>query len=161
MGDGVQACTREVGDNVEIRIGASTVRVLSTPCHTSGHVCYVVDGHVFTGDTLFISGAGNFNSGTSTQMLAAFDKLMALPDETKVWVGHEYTCRNCEFAVYCEPSNAAAGARLAWARTRRSMHAGGEGTIPSTIGAEKACNPFARVDSDAIKTFVGAADRVS
>ena len=77
------------------RFLSSTVTVLSTPCHTAGHICYLVDGNVFTGDTMFVSGCGNFNSGTPAQMASAFQKILALPDETLVWVGHEYTCKNC------------------------------------------------------------------
>ncbi|KAJ1449800.1 beta-lactamase-like protein [Pelagophyceae sp. CCMP2097] len=165
-GDGVKACTHEVGDGAEIVLGSSAVKVLATPCHTRGHVCYVVDGlegeagHVFTGDTLFVCGAGNFNNGTPAEMVAAFDKLLALPDETRVWVGHEYTCKNCNFAAFAEPGNADIREKLEWVGQQTAIHAGGRGTIPSTIGDERATNPFARIDTEAIKAFVGAfADR--
>jgi len=159
-GDGVAGCTDEVDDGREIALGASTIRVLSTPCHTPGHVCYAVGGNVFTGDTMFVSGAGNFNAGTPAQMAAAFEKILALPDATKIWCGHEYTCKNCRFALYAEPDNADVRARLAWAESAGSLHAGGSGTVPSTVADEKRCNPFARLDAAAIVTFVGGfADR--
>ncbi|KAH8093593.1 hydroxyacylglutathione hydrolase [Aureococcus anophagefferens] len=152
-GDAVAACTREVWDGDEIALGASTIRVLSTPCHTQGHVCFVVDGNVFTGDTMFVSGCGNFNGGSPRQMLDAFDKLLALPDDTLVWCGHEYTRKNCCFAAYAEPDNDEIRRRLDWAKEAGSLHGGGRGTVPTTIGAERACNPFARVDAPAIAAF--------
>ena len=140
-GDGVAGCTKELNDGDTFALGNSTVQVLSTPCHTAGHICYLVDGNVFTGDTMFVSGCGNFNSGTPAQMAQAFQKLLALPDDTKVWVGHEYTCKNCRFALFAEPDNAEIQRRLKWAESCHSW------TVPSTIGDEKRCNPFARLGS--------------
>lgn len=159
-GDSIPGCTHEVGDGDDFALGTNTrVKVLFTPCHTPGHVCYYVDdGHVFTGDTLFVSGAGNFNTGTPAEMTEAFDKILGLPDDTKVWVGHEYTARNCAFACFCEPNNDEVKKRFEWARKRGSIHAGGEGTVPSTIAAEKACNPFARLDQSNVMEFCGMCD---
>jgi hydroxyacylglutathione hydrolase len=157
-GDGVKACTHEVGEGDEFFIGETKVQVLFTPCHTPGHVCYFVDEkHVFTGDTLFISGCGNFNAGTPEQMASAFDKLMNLPDATQVWVGHEYTATNCKFACFLEPDNEQARERMEWALQpqQTSIHKGGTGTIPSTIAQEKACNPFARLSVPKIVEFCG------
>ena len=74
-GDGVAGCTKELNDGDTFALGNSTVQVISTPCHTPGHICYLVDGNVFTGDTMFVSGCGNFNSGTPAQMAAAFSLL--------------------------------------------------------------------------------------
>ena len=160
-GDNADAVTKEVGDGDEFMIGETPVRVLFTPCHTPGHVCYFVGSkHVFTGDTMFISGCGNFNSGTPQQMTDAFDKILSLPDDTSVWVGHEYTHKNCKFAHFAEPANEEAKARLEWAASQGSMHSGGQGTIPSTISDEKKCNPFARIDAQDIIKFCGdASDR--
>ena len=159
-GDGVPGCTHEVGDGDSFLIGSSTqVKVLFTPCHTQGHVCYYIDNaHVFTGDTMFISGCGNFNNGSPKQMTDAFDKLLELPDDTNVWVGHEYTAKNCEFACFCEPNNDELKERLKWAKGQGSMHSGGRGTVPSTIGKEKACNPFARIDQFSVMEFCGECD---
>ena len=156
VGDGVKGCTQEVGDKDEFQIGETTVQVLFTPCHTPGHVCYFVGGqHVFTGDTMFISGCGNFNTGTPEQMKEAFEKIMALPDATQVWVGHEYTQKNCRFACFVEPENEQAKARLRWANEQTSIHQGGTGTVPSTIGVERQCNPFSRLDQPNIAEFCG------
>ena len=82
--DEVPGVTHEVGDGDSLMIGNQTyVKVLYTPCHTPGHVCYYVDNaHVFTGDTMFVSGCGNFNTGTPEQMTKAFDKILGLPDDT-------------------------------------------------------------------------------
>ncbi|KAL7478639.1 hypothetical protein ACHAW6_004397 [Cyclotella cf. meneghiniana] len=157
IGDGVPGCTHEVGDGDSFLIGRATqVKVLFTPCHTDGHVCYYVDNsHVFTGDTMFVSGCGNFNNGSPKQMTEAFDKLLRLPNDTYVWVGHEYTAKNCEFACFCEPNNEELKKRLSWAKERGSLHSGGAGTVPSTIGMEKACNPFARIDHLDVMEFCG------
>ena len=82
------------------------VKVLFTPCHTQGHICfYTDDAHVFTGDTMFVSGANNVNTGAPGQMTKAFDKILGLPDDTNVWVGHKYTTKNCAFACFYEPNN--------------------------------------------------------
>ena len=95
-GDKIPACTREVVDGDEITLGTVKIEVLFTPCHTEGHVCFFIPKQsgvsvpkVFTGDTLFVGGCGNFNSGTPDQMVEAFSKLNALPSETQV-VSH--TC---------------------------------------------------------------------
>ena len=159
VGDDVPAATHEVEDGDTFTIGKATkVKVLFTPCHTPGHVCYYVDKkHIFTGDTMFISGCGNFNNGTPAQMVEAFDKLLSLPDETKVWVGHEYTAKNCAFACYADQDNTDLRQRLQWAKDQGSPHTGGgKGTIPSTIAMEKKCNPFARIDHLSMMKFCGA-----
>eukprot|EP00577_Skeletonema_sp_RCC1716_P018310 CAMPEP_0113401180 /NCGR_PEP_ID=MMETSP0013_2-20120614/16546_1 /TAXON_ID=2843 ORGANISM="Skeletonema costatum, Strain 1716" /NCGR_SAMPLE_ID=MMETSP0013_2 /ASSEMBLY_ACC=CAM_ASM_000158 /LENGTH=262 /DNA_ID=CAMNT_0000286353 /DNA_START=75 /DNA_END=863 /DNA_ORIENTATION=- /assembly_acc=CAM_ASM_000158 len=160
IGDDVPGCTHEVGDGDTFKIGTNTtVKVLFTPCHTQGHVCYHVDdAHVFTGDTMFVSGAGNFNTGTPAQMTEAFDKILGLPESTNVWVGHEYTAKNCAFACFCEPNNEEIKKRLEWAKGQGSIHSGGKGTIPSTIAMEKACNPFARIDHLSVMDFCGPCD---
>jgi hydroxyacylglutathione hydrolase len=156
IGDGVAGVTKEVGENDEFLIGETSVKVLFTPCHTPGHVCYFVGGlHVFTGDTLFVSGCGNFNTGTPEQMMNAFDTLMNLPDNTQVWVGHEYTNTNCNFACFVEPENETISKRLEWASAQTSIHDGGKGTVPSTIALEKACNPFCRIDTPKVMEFCG------
>jgi hydroxyacylglutathione hydrolase len=157
VGDGVPGCTHEVGEGDTFTIGNSThVKVLFTPCHSPGHVCYYIDNaHVFTGDTMFISGCGNFNTGTPRQMTEAFDKLLGLPDDTNVWVGHEYTAKNCAFACFCEPNNQDLKRRQKWAEGQGSLHNGGKGTVPSTIKMEKKCNPFARIDELSVMEFCG------
>lgn len=159
-GDRAEAVTSEVGDGDTIQLGSTTISVLFTPCHTPGHVCYVCPGHVFTGDTMFVGGCGNFNRGTPSQMVAAFDKILALPNDTKVWVGHEYTLNNLKFASFADPENKRVQEKLKWASGITSIHQGGSGTIPSTIADEKATNPFARLSSPAIEAFTSSSDPV-
>ena len=147
VGDGVAGVTREVVEGESIAIGALRATVIATPCHTKGHVCYLVRGTgssatapiVFTGDTLFVSGAGNFNTGTPAQMDAAFQKLAALDPATLVFCGHEYTTRNLAWAAALEPANATIAAKREWLKA--TLAAGGH-SVPSTIGEERAANPF-------------------
>ncbi len=91
---------------------------------------------------MFVAGCGNFNSGTPQQMFTALlVKIGGLPDETLVYVGHEYTVSNLQFALQAEPGNAQVAAKLDWALAQRARKAA---TVPSTLGEERACNPFVR-----------------
>merc|ERR1712086_69591 len=141
-GDHAEAVDIEVGQGDSFSVGQLQVDVLFTPCHTPGHVCYIVDGtDVFTGDTLFVGGCGNFNRGTPAQMASAFAKLGNLPAETRAWVGHEYTIANLSYAAFVEPDNEALLRKLEWAQ--QSVQAG-RATVPTTIGEEHRTNPFMR-----------------
>jgi hydroxyacylglutathione hydrolase len=145
-GDGVSACTKEVEEGDAWQLGSLNVSIIATPCHTPGHVCYLVTAAdsppaVFTGDTLFVGGCGNFNDGTPQLMHDAFVKLAALPPSTLVYVGHEYTVSNLQYAAFVQPDSFEVAKKLAWAKTCCS--AGGF-TVPSTIGEELATNPFMR-----------------
>lgn len=146
-----------------VKLGNLSIRCLSTPCHTTGHLCYHVTedsagdaapappGAVFTGDTLFISGCGKFFEGTGEQMHRALvDVLGTLPDETAVYVGHEYTVANLAFAAHVEPESAAVADRTAWAASLREAE---KPTPPSTIAFEKRCNPFMRVEEESVQKF--------
>ena len=123
---------------------------IKTPCHTKDSVCYFVQAQdesldeskiVFTGDTLFIGGCGRFFEGHGQDMYEALIKqLGSLPDDTLVYCGHEYTLKNLQFASTVEPLNPRLLEKLAWAK-------GMDSTIPSTIGDEKATNPFLRVET--------------
>jgi hydroxyacylglutathione hydrolase len=140
------------GDTVEV--GEHSARVLFIPSHTLGHVAYVFDdaGAVFSGDMLFAGGCGRLFEGDAKMMYTALcEKLAALPDETRVYCGHEYTEGNLRFAVTIEPDNAAMREKLEQVRKIRAHAAADwhdatpdEMTIPSTIGEEKATNPFMR-----------------
>ncbi|KAL7071308.1 hypothetical protein ACQ4LE_009256 [Meloidogyne hapla] len=148
-----------VDDNEEIQYGSLKIRALKTPCHTSTHICYyVIDEEedqrcVFTGDTLFIGGCGRFFEGTAQEMNYALnEKLGKLPDDTKVYCGHEYTVKNLEFALSVEPDNPNIKAKLEWAKNLRKTN---EFTVPSTIGEEKTFNPFMRVDNVGIQEKLG------
>ncbi len=145
----------EEGDRIDV--GRESARILFIPAHTRGHIAYVFDaaGAVFCGDTLFAAGCGRLFEGTPQMMYTALcEKLAALPDEMRVFCGHEYTAANLRFAAHVEPDNGAVREkqeRVAKLRARAaadwhdaSPH---EMTIPSTIGEERATNPFMRAGS--------------
>ncbi len=129
------------GDTV--RLGDATARVIDTPGHTRGQInFYFADGGVLlSGDTLFSLGCGRLIEGTAEEMFASLRKLAALPAETLVCCGHEYTESNARFALTIEPGNAALRAR---ADEVRRLRAEGKPTVPSRLGAELAENPFLR-----------------
>lgn len=145
----------EEGDS--ITLGEHTARVLHIPSHTTGHVAYVFDdaGAVLTGDMLFAGGCGRLFEGNAQMMYDALCvKLYALPDDMKVYCGHEYTLANLKFAVTIEPDNADIRSRLEQVEKVRAHAAPDwhnatpdEMTIPSTIGDEKATNVFMRASS--------------
>jgi hydroxyacylglutathione hydrolase len=162
QGDGAKAVTKELVQGDTVCVGGLEVRVLSTPCHTPGHVSYFVqegaDRALFTGDTLFVAGCGNFNSGTPQQMYNALIKQIgALPRDTKVYVGHEYTVSNLRFAQVVEPKNDAARKKLAWAQEQRKA---GVPTVPSTLEDEFNTNPFMRIGEPSLAAYTGKADPV-
>jgi hydroxyacylglutathione hydrolase len=130
------------------------VRVIETPGHTLDHVSYHLPEArlAFVGDTLFALGCGRVFEGTPEMMWASLSKLRALPDETSVYCGHEYTLSNARFAVTVDPGNAALKERLAEVERLR---ADGEATLPTTIGREKATNPFLRADDPALARSLG------
>lgn len=133
--------TRAVRTGDKLEFADVSFRVVEVPGHTLGAVAYVGGGHAFTGDTLFLAGCGRLFEGTAEQMSTSFDTLAALPKETQLWPGHEYTVRNLEFAEYIEPANAIVSARLAAARRLRDD---GHPSVPGNIGEELATNPFMR-----------------
>ncbi len=127
---------------------AGFYRVLGVPGHTRGHVAYVGAGRVFSGDTLFAAGCGRLFEGTAFQMHASLMRLAALPPETRVYCGHEYTLANLAFARLVEPDNAAV---LAGERRARRLLAAGQPTIPTTIADERAVNPFLRTSQPGVR----------
>jgi hydroxyacylglutathione hydrolase len=135
------------GDRVTIPELGVEFSVLDIPGHTRAHIAYYGAGALFCGDTLFACGCGRLFEGTAEQMFASLSKLASLPDDTKVYCGHEYTLANIGFATAVEPGNAALKAREA--RDRRLREAG-QPTLPSTLGEEKATNPFLRCREPAI-----------
>jgi len=164
--DRVDSLTHKVGDGDSIKISDNIkLDVLFTPCHTSGHVLYLVDGGeghtkaLFTGDTLFIGGCGRFFEGTASQMHHALLEVVAsLPHDTAVYCGHEYTVQNLKFAATVEPDNKALAAKLEWAIVQRKK---GESTVPSTIAEELSYNPFMRVNESAVRSFAKADDPIA
>ena len=137
---------RAVGERDAVQIGSAVGRVIDVAGHTAGHNAYYFAdaATLFCGDTLFALGCGRLFEGTPAQMSASLAKLMALPDETSVYCAHEYTQANARFAVTAEPDNAALAARVVAIDAAR---AAGRPTVPSTIGLERATNPFTRARS--------------
>ncbi|WBO22620.1 hydroxyacylglutathione hydrolase [Sphingomonas abietis] len=134
---------RIIGEGDGVRIGVHEGTAIAVGAHTSGHIAIHLPGEaiVFTGDTLFAMGCGRLFEGTPADMFAAMRKLEALPGETRVCCGHEYTVSNGRYAVVAEPNNDEAKAALAQAERLRAE---GKPTLPSTIAAERATNPFMR-----------------
>lgn len=126
--------------------GALIATVWEVPAHTAGHIAYHLPeaGVIFTGDTLFAMGCGRLFEGTPAQMYAAMRRFEGLPDATLAYCAHEYTLSNARYAVHAEPDNAATAARLNAVEAARAQ---GEATVPTTIGAERATNPFLRAQS--------------
>jgi len=122
--------------------------VIAIPGHTRSHLAFAGLGLLFCGDTLFSLGCGRLFEGTPAQMLASLDRLAALPDDTLVCCAHEYTEANGRFARAAEPDNAARDQRLAEVARLR---AAGQPSLPSTLGSERACNPFLRSDLPALR----------
>ena len=125
------------------RLGAKTARVLETPGHTTGHIVYVFDEDrvAFVGDTMFALGCGRLFEGSPEVMWPSLQKLLALPDDTKVYCAHEYTQSNARFALTVEPDNTDIHAYRERAQTLRKQDLP---TLPSTIGLERRVNPFLR-----------------
>jgi len=126
-----------------ITLGESVGRVSETPGHTLGHIAYYfADGGVLlAGDTLFSLGCGRLLEGTAADMFASLKGFAALPDDTLVCCGHEYTQSNARFALHADPENAALRARAAQVT---ALRAAGTPTVPSRLGDEKQENPFMR-----------------
>ncbi len=147
LGDWNQPC-RE-GDSVTIPELGLTFSVLDVPAHTRSHIAFHGHGLLFCGDTLFSVGCGRLFEGSAADMQAAMDKLTALPGDTNVYCGHEYTRDNCRFALAVEPDNAALQQRAEEVQARRER---GEPTLPSTLEGERATNPFMRTREHSVVT---------
>src|SRR6201993_5497040 len=143
-----------VREDDEVQVGSLRGRVLETPGHTAGHISYFfpADELAFVGDTLFSIGCGRVIEGTAEMMWQSLLKLRALPDDTRIYCGHEYTKANIRFAITIEPDNPALAARAA--EVKRQLAAGSP-TIPSLMGDEKRANPFLRADVPAVAVAVG------
>jgi hydroxyacylglutathione hydrolase len=145
-----------VRENDTVRVGGLEARVIETPGHTLGQINYVfpADKLLFAGDTLFSIGCGRVIEGNAELMWQSLLKLRALPDDIRLYCGHEYTKANIRFARTVEPSNAALAARE---KEADAQLAAGKPTIPSTLGEEKAANPFLRADVPEVANAVGLA----
>ncbi len=148
-----------VAEGDEVPFGATVAQVIDTPGHTRGHVAFFfADGAVLlSGDTLFSLGCGRLLEGNPAEMFASLQKLAALPGDTLVCCGHEYTQSNARFAVTVEPDNAALRAR---AEEVDRLRANASPTVPSRMDAELAENPFLRApDAARLATIRAAKDQ--
>jgi hydroxyacylglutathione hydrolase len=145
------------GDRIAIPALGATFDTLDIPGHTAGHIAYcgMFGGALalFCGDTLFAAGCGRLFEGTPDQMWASLSKLAALPGETRVYCGHEYTLANLRFAAAVEPRSAALAERTARERAKRDE---GLPTVPSTIAEERATNPFLRANVPEVRAAAQA-----
>jgi len=161
--DRIDLRCRRVAAGDRVDAGDWRFRVLEIPGHTRSHVAFVGHGLVFCGDTLFSLGCGRMFEGTAAQMLESLDSLAALPPDSRVCCGHEYTVANAAFARVVDPDNAALRRRTEEAIAMRDED---RPTLPSLLGDELAANPFLRVDSPAVRRAVASqlgrepADRV-
>ena len=147
---------RGVGDGDTIEFGEHRIEVFDTPGHTSGHIVYLLrDARIaFVGDTLFSMGCGRLFEGTPAQMWGSLQKILAWPDDTKLYCAHEYTQANGRFAQSVEPDNAALSARL---DEVAALRAEDHPTVPTTLALEKQTNPFLRPDSEHLQQTIGLA----
>ncbi|WP_315926435.1 hydroxyacylglutathione hydrolase [Mesorhizobium sp. SP-1A] len=143
-----------VGEGSTLRLGGEAIEVIETPGHTAGHVSYHFPKSkvVFTADTLFALGCGRLFEKPAPVMHASLKKLAALPHETVVYCGHEYTLANARFALTIDPGNAALQARV---KKIEALRARDKPTLPTTIGEELATNPFLRWGDPAIRSNLG------
>ncbi|TNV76328.1 hypothetical protein FGO68_gene9037 [Halteria grandinella] len=172
--DNIPACNHPVndGDKLDDILPGVEITCLHTPCHTRGHILYYLDSQeesksdftitqekgyqhiqninrcVFTGDTVFLGGCGRFFEGTAEQMLSALDRFGALPDDTKVFCGHEYSVKNLEFGMMAEPSNPYI---KEWHSKFAEMNENRVHTVPGTVATEKLINVFMRTRVESIQ----------
>jgi hydroxyacylglutathione hydrolase len=145
---------RKLAEGDVAQVGGLSARVIETPGHTLGHIAYVFDQDkiAFCGDTLFSLGCGRVFETPYPVMWSSLLKLAALPGETRVYCGHEYTQANGRFAVTIEPNNPSLKARV---EEVAKLRAESRPTLPTTIAAELAANPFLRVEEPAVQAAVG------
>ncbi|MEQ8346634.1 MAG: hydroxyacylglutathione hydrolase [Sneathiellaceae bacterium] len=145
-----------VGDGERYRLGTAEAQVFDVPGHTRGHIAYwfADSDALFCGDTMFAMGCGRLFEGTPAQMWHSLSKLAALPDTARVYCAHEYTMANGRFALSVEPQNAALQARM---QQVERLRAADRPTVPSTLGEERATNPFLRPDSADLQATIGLA----
>jgi hydroxyacylglutathione hydrolase len=138
-------------------IGPEKVRVIDVPGHTVGHIAFHFpdSGYAFTADSLMSGGCGRLFEGTPAQMHASLQKLAALPPETLICSGHEYTAANLRFAATLEPGNAQLMSRIEAVAAQRAK---GLPTVPVRLQTELDTNPFLRAHLPAVQASVGLPD---
>ncbi|MCB1507361.1 MAG: hydroxyacylglutathione hydrolase [Hyphomicrobiaceae bacterium] len=141
-----------VGEGDRLMLGETALDVIATPGHTRGHIAYAGGGVLMAGDTLFALGCGRLFEDTPQAMWASLQKLRALPDDTLLFCGHEYTASNARYALHVDDGN---DALVAYAGEIATKRARAEPTIPAPLGREKETNPFLRADEAVIARAMG------
>lgn len=157
-GDKIPGVDHTVKEGDVIPFGSYEIRVIETPGHTLDHICYYIPAArvAFVADTLFALGCGRVFEGTLPMMWNSLEKLMAaLPDDTTIYCGHEYTQANARFSLTIEPANSNLILR---AREIDELRAAGKATLPTTMALEKQTNPFLRVDEPAVRDLLEMPD---
>ena len=155
-----QTLSVEGGDRIPLL--GEQIQVIDVPAHTRAHIAFVLPGDehqnrdpaLFCGDTLFSGGCGRLFEGSAADMHLALQRLAALPEQTTVHCAHEYTEANLKFALTVEPGNQAL---LERSKEILALRKDGKPTVPSTIGEEKATNPFLRPESENLQSTIGKA----
>jgi hydroxyacylglutathione hydrolase len=142
----VSKVDRVVAEGDRVTIAGAQAVVWDIPAHTAGHIAYYFEdeGMIFVGDTMFAMGCGRLFEGTAEQMYANLQRIAALPDDVRIYCGHEYTLANARFAAEVEPTNAAVAARLEEVAALREA---GTITLPTTVAQERETNPFVRASN--------------
>jgi len=137
----VSKVDRVVAEGDRVRVCAAEAVVWEIPAHTAGHIAYYFEdeGIIFVGDTMFAMGCGRLFEGTAQQMYANLQRIAALPEDVRIYCGHEYTLANAQFAAHAFPNNDAISDRLAKVVAARDA---GQPTVPTTVAEERATNPF-------------------
>ncbi len=148
--------THHLGEGDKLPLGNLTAKILETPGHTLDHIAYLIETteqppHLFSGDTLFGAGCGRLFDGTAPLLYAALQRIAALPEDTFIYGGHEYTLANIRFALSIEPDNNELQARQVLETEKRKQ---GIATLPTQLGREKRTNPFLRCHLKSIRSSV-------
>lgn len=148
--------THYLGEGDELPLGVLTAKILEIPGHTLDHIAYLIEtaeqqSHLFSGDTLFGAGCGRLFDGTAPLLYAALQRIAALPEDTLIYGGHEYTLANIRFALTIEPDNTELQARQALETEKRQQ---GIATLPTQLGVEKRTNPFLRCHLNSVRHSV-------
>jgi hydroxyacylglutathione hydrolase len=153
--DGVDV---KVAEGDVVSVGNLEAKVIETPGHTIGHIVYWFedDNLLFAGDTLFAMGCGRAFEAPAPILWESLVKLAALPEETEIYCGHEYTLANARFALTVDPQNALLKERAEKVAAQRAR---GEWTLPSTIELERATNPFLRAENPQVQAAIGMEGR--
>ncbi|CAM9680306.1 unnamed protein product, partial [Ectocarpus fasciculatus] len=143
-----------------LQVGSLKVEAMHTPCHTKGHTCYLVSGPkgdplLFSGDTLFAGGCGRFFEGSAADMLRNMDLISALPGETQIYCGHEYTLSNADFLKSIDPENL-----YEYCNKFKELRDADMPTVPTTLEEEMSYNLFMKCNDRATQELMGVSSAV-